>query len=78
MTFPDGRIKDGLFENNMFKGAIKVKEGSVVEKSLVTPQEEYKSIENASMRDVDLRGSLQGSTTSERVPREMRIKTRQG
>jgi hypothetical protein len=20
MTFPDGRIKDGLFENNVFKG----------------------------------------------------------
>jgi len=28
MTFPDGRIKDGIFENNIFKGAIKVKEGS--------------------------------------------------
>jgi len=22
MTFPDGRIKDGLFENNVFKGAM--------------------------------------------------------
>jgi len=20
MTFPDGRVKDGLFENNVFKG----------------------------------------------------------
>jgi len=28
MTFPDGRIKDGMFENNIFKGAIKVREGS--------------------------------------------------
>jgi len=28
MTFPDGRIKDGMFEDNIFKGAIKVKEGS--------------------------------------------------
>jgi len=22
MTFPDGRVKDGLFENNVFKGSI--------------------------------------------------------
>lgn len=31
MTFPDGRIKDGLFENNVFKGSMKVAEGSMAE-----------------------------------------------
>jgi hypothetical protein len=34
MTFPDGRIKDGIFEKNVFKGNIKIKEGSPVDKSL--------------------------------------------
>jgi hypothetical protein len=28
MTFPDGRIKDGYFDNNIFKGSVQVKEGS--------------------------------------------------
>lgn len=28
MTFPDGRIKDGFFERNVFKGATKVQKGS--------------------------------------------------
>ena len=31
MTFSDGRIKDGIFERNIYKGAIKVKEGSVAD-----------------------------------------------
>lgn len=25
MTFPDGRVKDGYFENNVFKGNVVVK-----------------------------------------------------
>lgn len=28
MTLKDGRIKDGYFENNIFKGSIDVKKGS--------------------------------------------------
>jgi hypothetical protein len=24
MTFPDGRVKDGFFENNVFKGNLQV------------------------------------------------------
>ena len=28
MTFPDGRIKDGYFDNNVFKGQTKMVEGS--------------------------------------------------
>jgi len=28
MTFPDGRIKDGNFENNTFKGTTQLKEGA--------------------------------------------------
>lgn len=34
MTFPDGRIKDGNFENNIFKGAIKIKEDSKIEETI--------------------------------------------
>jgi hypothetical protein len=34
MTFPDGRIKDGHFEKNIFKGAVKIQAGSLVDKSL--------------------------------------------
>lgn len=40
MTFPDGRIKDGYFENNVFKGHTQIQEGSSVEQKL---QEENKS-----------------------------------
>ncbi len=28
MTFPDGRIKDGYFDNNVFKGKTEIEEGS--------------------------------------------------
>jgi hypothetical protein len=31
MTFPDGRIKDGYFENNVFKGNTQIQEGSAAE-----------------------------------------------
>jgi hypothetical protein len=34
MTFKDGRIKDGIFENNLFKGAVQVQEGSEVEQQI--------------------------------------------
>ena len=34
MTFPDGRIKDGYFENNVFKGNTQVQEGSQVEQQI--------------------------------------------
>ena len=31
MNFPDGRIKDGYFENNIFKGKTTIKGGSQAE-----------------------------------------------
>jgi len=34
MTFPDGRIKDGYFENNVFKGNMEVSQGSKAESIL--------------------------------------------
>lgn len=75
MTFPDGRIKDGMFENNIFKGAIKVREGSQIERKL-NPAEEYKSIEPDVI--INQRGEQNRISTnlSERAPREMMIKTR--
>ena len=45
MTFPDGRIKDGYFENNIFKGKTEVQEGSEVEKIM---QDEKQSTINES------------------------------
>ena len=56
MTFSDGRIKDGIFERNIYKGAIKVKEGSVAD---MKSKEEMKQ-----EPDVDLRSSIDAGRKS--------------
>ena len=58
MTFPDGRIKDGFFEKNIFKGAIKVTEGSAADKRT---KEELKQEPDF---DGQLRSSIDGGRTS--------------
>ena len=40
MTFPDGRIKDGYFEDSVFKGQTKIVESSEAE---TTAKEEAKT-----------------------------------
>jgi len=57
MTFPDGRIKDGYFENNHFKGSIKVKDGS--DADMITRQsfEEVKSIREVKDLVIKSKGS---------------------
>ena len=60
MTMPDGRIKDGIFEANIFKGAVKVREGSDIERKLMP------------VTVVDEGSSVDG--TSRREPRDMRIR----
>ena len=57
---PDGRIKDGIFEANIFKGAVKVREGSDIERKLMP------------VTVVDEGSSVDG--TSRREPRDMRIR----
>lgn len=58
MTMPDGRIKDGIFEANIFKGAVKVREGSDIERKLNVVADEGSSVDG----------------TNRRGPRDMRIR----
>jgi len=86
MTFPDGRIKDGYFDNNVFKGQTKIVEGSRAD---LRAKEEAKT--NQSAKDgplqlaapqVDGNNLLnvldQNRSSLTREPREVRIKTRGG
>ena len=82
MTFPDGRIKDGYFENNVFKGNTHVTEGSAAEAKLheghsTGPFEMAQSLPSDASHAHN--ASLNETRTSQnRAPREVRIKTRGG
>lgn len=42
MTFPDGRVKDGMFENNVFKGTTQtVAQDEFLNASINTQQQRY-------------------------------------
>ena len=60
MTFPDGRIKDGYFDKNIFKGSIQVKDGSDADINTRNSQLGEEEEEKKSVRE----------------PKELLIKTR--
>lgn len=72
MTFPDGRIKDGYFENNVFKGATQIQEGSAAEHQI----KESTGPSSIEQPGQDSLGNTRGSIP--RAQREVRIKTRGG
>ena len=51
MTFPDGRIKDGFFENNVFKGNTQVQEGSQADKQIKNEEQKRESRNDSITRD---------------------------
>ena len=91
MTFPDGRIKDGHFEKNIFKGAVKIQAGSLVDKSLNFSGDEYSDKKYHHRESIFKQAVIANGASSEhgamasgdprgrdsqRAPREMLIKTR--
>lgn len=71
MTFPDGRIKDGIFDNNIFKGNVQVVEGSEMDKTLQQDDKNQSFVK----QNTNTEGQRQSVN---REQKEIRIKTRGG
>lgn len=67
MTFPDGRIKDGLFENNVFKGKTIGGNGSNPSETQTNIQERF--LNSTFQNDMN-------TTIQREQQRDVRIKTR--
>mmetsp|Transcript_24223 Transcript_24223/g.37326 ORF Transcript_24223/g.37326 Transcript_24223/m.37326 type:complete len:126 (+) Transcript_24223:1554-1931(+) len=79
MTFPDGRIKDGYFDNNVFKGKTEIEEGSKADQLLKEENNKYLSSSESPLKVQAAAASQEAIRSSAtREPRELRIKTRGG